>query len=96
MKINPWDLKPIQLRAEIDLSVEPNECRIQAINGSPWSDLGYWLEAVGWLATSAMTEKEMTEDEMADYVRQYVLRCLKDYKPKPSAPDAVISEIEKI
>ena len=81
--LNEHDLKPIRIEAEIDLSIEPNECRIKAIHGSPWEDLGYWLEAVGWLATSAAKEKGMTNDEMADYARNYILKCLKDYKPKP-------------
>ena len=80
--IKSQDLVPVRLMAEIDMSIEPNECRIAAIHGTPWADLGYWLEATGWLATSAAKEKKMTNDEMADYCRQYILKCLIDYKQK--------------
>lgn len=83
-RIAPHDLVPIRLEAEIDLSVEPAECRIKRLpDDSPWHDLGYWLEAVGWLATAAAREKNMPPEEMADYCRQYILKCLNDYKPKP-------------
>jgi len=71
--------------AQIDTRVQPNRCAIKPIEGTPWVDMAYFLECSGFLASLAMREKQMTGEAIADYCRDYILKCVKDYqevKPK--------------
>lgn len=75
----------IQLYAEIDLSKEPNEVRVRPNDDSEnavWNDFGYWLEVTGFMAYQAMKYREWSEQQILDYTRQYIEKCIKDYKIK--------------
>ncbi len=72
----------IKLEAEIDLTVEPNETKVKPIDGEPWNDLGYWLEVTGFMAYQAMKYREWNEEKMAQYCKEYIEKCLKDYRIK--------------
>lgn len=72
----------IKLEAEIDLTVTPNETRVKPIDNEPWNDLGYWLEVTGFMSYQAMKYKEWSEEKMAEYVKDYIVKCLRDYKIK--------------
>lgn len=74
--------KKIKLEAELDLSIEPCECRVKSVDGDQWSDFGYWLEVCGFMAYQAMKYREWSEQQILDYSRQYIEKCLKDYKIK--------------
>ena len=72
----------IKLEAEIDLKSQPNECRVKPIDNDYWNDLGYWLEVCGFMAYQAMKYREWTEKQILDYSRDYIEKCLRDYKIK--------------
>lgn len=72
----------IKLEAEIDLTKEPNECRVKKVAADEWMDFGYWLEVCGFMAYQAMKYKEWTEQQILDYSRNYIEKCIKDYKVK--------------
>ena len=69
----------IKLEAEIDLTKAKGEVKVKLIDGI-WQDFGYFLEVTGFMAYQAMKYKEKTPEEIADYARNYIMRCLKDYK----------------
>lgn len=75
----------IKLEAELDLSKELPEIRVRAMK-DPWMDFGIYLEVTGFLAHQAMKYREWTPEKTADYARDYILKCLKDYKIKPTNP----------
>lgn len=79
----------IQLFAEIDMTVTPNECRVKPIDNDPWNDFGYWLEVTGFMAYQAMKYTEKSEKEILDYARDYLEKCIKDYKIKSPHRDRV-------
>ena len=70
----------IKLEAEIDLTTD--ETRVKQISGDMWEDFGFWLEATGFLAWQAMKYKEWNEEKMEEYVKEYIGKCLRDYKLK--------------
>ena len=72
----------IKLEAEIDL--RQNEIRVKLIDGDVWADLGYWLEVTGFMAYQAMKYREWNEEKMAEYAKNHIVKCLKDYKIKSS------------
>lgn len=72
----------IKLEAEIDLTKNPNETRVKPIDNNCWNDFGYWLEVVGFMAYQAMKYREWSEQQILDYSRQYIEKCIKDYKIK--------------
>ena len=72
----------IQLYAEIDLSVTPNETRVKPIEGDYWNDFGYWLEVTGFMAYQAMKYREWSEKQILDYTKDYIEKCIQDYKIK--------------
>lgn len=76
----------IELYAEIDMSVTPNETRVKPIEGDSWNDFGYWLEVTGFMAYLAMKYREWSEKQILDYSRDYIEKCLKDYKTKKVTP----------
>jgi hypothetical protein len=80
-----------KLEGEIDLSVEPNETRIKPILGDIWQDFGFWLEATGFMAYQAMKYREWNEEKTAEYVKNYIVKCLKDYKLKHNDKNDKIS-----
>ena len=76
----------IQLYAEIDMSVTPNETRVTPIEGDPWNDFGYWLEVTSFMAYQAMKVREWDEEQIQTYVRDWLSKSLKDYKVKRELP----------
>ena len=72
----------IKVEAEIDLSKDPSECRVKAISGNAWEDFGYWLECSGFMAFTAMKQREWSQAQILDYSREYLEKCLNDYKIK--------------
>lgn len=72
----------IELYAEIDMSVIPNETRVKPVKGDPWADLGYWLEVTGFMAYRGMKVRDWSAEQMANYCKEYIEKCLDDYKMK--------------
>lgn len=73
-----------KLKAKIDVSVEPNEIRVKPISGNIWEDLGYWLEVAGFMSYQAMEYRRWGKEEMADYVKEYIIKCLDGYEDNKS------------
>lgn len=73
----------IKLEAELDLRQNPAECRVKPIANDPWDDFGYWLEVTGFMTYQAMKYREWTEEQALEYARNYLEKCLRDYKIKP-------------
>lgn len=69
-----------KLEGEIDL--EKNETRIKPIVGEPWQDFGFWLEATGFMAYQAMKVKGWNEEQIAEYSKIFITKCVKDYQVK--------------
>lgn len=76
-------MKKIQLFAELDMTKNPSECRVMPIEKDPWNDFGYWLEVTGFMAYQAMKYREWNEEKILDYSKEYLKKCLHDYKIKP-------------
>ena len=74
--------KIIKLEATIDLSKTPNEIKVKPIVEDYWMDLGFWLEVTGFMAYQAMKYREWTPKEMEEYIKDYIGKCLRDYKIK--------------
>lgn len=74
--------KVIKLKAVVDLTKQPQRVEVEGMGDEPWDDLGYWMEVTGFMAYISMRNKEWTPDRMADYVRDYIFKCLKGYKIK--------------
>lgn len=72
----------IKVEGEIDLSKDPNECRVKAVSGDAWEDFGYWLECTGFMAFTAMKQREWTKEQVLNYAREYLGKCLDDYQIK--------------
>lgn len=66
--------------AELDLSKQPAECRIMPITTELWTDFGILLEVMGFMAKMNMAQKDNDPEKMAEYIKQYILKCLADYK----------------
>ena len=75
----------IKLEGEIDLTKPDNEVRIKSNDGI-WEDFGYWMEATGFMAYQAMKYKEWSEYQMIDYMKDYFVKCLRDYRLPPIIP----------
>ena len=74
------------MRAQINLSKTPNECRVKPNDDSKeaiWNDFGLWLEVTGFMAYQAMKYREWSEEQILDYSKNYLEKCIKDYKIKP-------------
>lgn len=52
---------------------------IDQVAEDPWADLGYWLEATAFLASQAMQQKDMNQEEIAEYCKNYITKALVDY-----------------
>jgi len=72
----------IKLEAEIDLTKTPQETRVKPIENDIWNDFGYWLEVTGFMAYQAMKYREWNEEKMENYVKDYIGKCIRDYKIK--------------
>ena len=72
----------IKLEAELDLGKTPNECRVKPIEGDFWNDFGYWLEVTGFMAYQAMKFREWTPEQITDYSKSYIEKCVNDYRIK--------------
>ena len=70
--------KIIKIEAEIDLSKDPSECRVKAISGDAWEDFGFYLECTGFMAFTAMKQREWTREQILDYARNYLSKCVDD------------------
>lgn len=75
-------MKKIKLEAEIDLTTEPAEVRVVPNDKDPWADFGYWLEVTGFMAYQAMKYREWNEEQILNYSKEYLKKCVKDYKIK--------------
>lgn len=69
----------IRFSGEIDLNT--GETRVKRIS-DPWSDWGYCLEICGMMAQQVRTEKGWDFETTANYAKDYILKCLNDYKNK--------------
>jgi len=76
------DGKTIRLSAEIDMSVDPNETRVQPNTGDPWIDFGFWLEAVSFMAYQAMRAQGWNEKQIKAYIHDYLDKTLNTYTIK--------------
>lgn len=44
--------------------------------------IGYWLEVTGFMAYQAMKYKEWNEEQIENYSKDYIGKCIRDYKIK--------------
>lgn len=70
----------VQLFAELD--IKKGECRVMPIENDPWNDFGYWLEVTGFMAYQAMKYREWNKQQILDYIKEYIEKCIGDYKIK--------------
>jgi len=76
----------IKLEAEIDL--ENGVTKVKPIQ-NPWQDLGYFLEVVSFLAKMNIGHpKAETPEEMAEYIKQYLLNGMAGYTDVTGKPKA--------
>ncbi len=66
--------------AELDLSKEPNECRIAPITTDLWVDFGIMMEVMAFMAKMNLERKDNDPEKMSEYIKQYMLKALEDYR----------------
>lgn len=74
-----------KLEAELDLTKEKGIIKIKPIADSAWGNLGFYLEVVGFLALKSLQTANAlgtpkTLEEVAEYIKQYVLKAGSDYE----------------
>ena len=67
-----------EIKLEAELNIETGVYKIKPIEFNKWADFGYWLEALTYMASIARHERQMSIDEIAEYVKSYVLKALND------------------
>ncbi len=67
-----------KLEAKVDL--DSNTTMVKPITHDKWLDFGIWLEALGFMANIARTEKNMSEEQVAEHAKKYLLKAMADYK----------------
>ena len=78
--------KILKIGAELDMSKTPAKIEIMSTEEYPvpWNDLGTFLEAIAFLASVCITAKSDpradTTEKMADYIKDYMLKAIPDYK----------------
>lgn len=76
--------KIVKLTGEIDKSVLPVEIRIKPTTGDAWTDFGYWLEALNFMAYQAALEQGWNKKQTLDYVMKYLDKSFDDINAKSS------------
>jgi len=71
----------VQLFAELDLTKKPTEVRVGRIE-DPWTDLGYWLEILAFMGWQAGQYRELTKEQILDYIQEYLKKAITDYRPE--------------
>ena len=72
--------KPPVIRIMPYIDLKNQSVRTQEVFKDPWADLGLYLELAGFMAWRAMEYTEKRQDEVLDYVREYVKKCMDNYQ----------------
>ena len=71
----------IKFEAEIYTTTTPTQVKIKAIEDL-WSDFGYLLEIMASMSRTVMDYREMTQEQVVNYISNYLNRAIPDYKGK--------------
>lgn len=71
----------MEIHLEAKFDIDSGIMQVKPIE-SEWMDLGYFLEVVSYLAKLNLghDDRVKTPEDMAEYIKQYVLKGLADYK----------------
>lgn len=71
----------IKFEAEIDMESAPAQVKIKAIK-DPWTDFGYLLEIMAFMSKIVMDHQELTKQQVAGYIADYLDKAIPDYRAK--------------
>ena len=69
----------IKLKAEIDLTKNPAECRVKPVD-DPWQDFKYYLEVTGFMLRNAAKYTESPMDNIIEHAIDHLKKAAEDYK----------------
>lgn len=65
-----------EIKLEAELNLETGVYKIKPNSYDKWLDLGYWMEATALMADMARGERNMSKEDIADHIRNYVLKAM--------------------